>query len=239
MNILSTVGFIFLLMLFPLYPLQQEGEQQERTVIIEVVDANGNPLRGVQAELTVRKPVTRVECSTDSEGRCALIFNSDENLVQGIILLKGSGRQSVIFKGPSVTVPMQLSETGVLNSVLDIHEHHGEEGETENHDEVEHDEPLLDQVSSTPFVSESSGQEPTTVIPTKTPLVVLDADETLPDVGEVTESLPLLEEGEGVVSASNSSKSYIFLYIVVIVLIGLLGAAGWYIYNIQRKGGTN
>jgi len=211
--------------ILPTQPIQQD-ELQQRTVIVTVIDADGNPVPGKSMELAIRKPLTRVQCTTDENGRCEMTVGTNEVLVNGTILIIGSGRHTVLFKGDSVEIDIQLTESGVIDLPQDLHSH-VEPTATPDTESTADDpaESVIEATADDPIEAtiEVTADDPaddtadTVDTPIETP-----ADDPA-EVGSETETTTTATE------TSSSTPIWVyFIWLIVILIIAGLGLLGWY-----------
>jgi hypothetical protein len=222
-----------MLFVLPSQPRLLQDELQPRSVVVIISNADGSPAAGVGMELAVRVPLTRIQCTTDEAGRCELAFGSDEILVNGNLIIRGAGRHVVLFKGPSVEIPIRLTESGLIDIPIDLHSDYPTrtpDQETETATETPADDPaeaatetpaddLAEDVTETPA---DDSAETATEAPAET------ATETpADDLAEVATETP----------ADNPTRTPLWVYLLwltVILIIAGLGAVGWYY---QQGGG--
>jgi hypothetical protein len=228
-SILIMFAFLFL----PVQPpIQQDEDLRQRTVTIFVNDADGNPVEGQGMELSIRKPLTRIQCTTDSSGRCEMVFGSEEDLVNGLLLIVGAGKRSVLFKGDSVEIPITLSEDGLLDIPGDFHSEPpptiapAEAGTPvfeATPDENIPDE-ILAEVTVTTDETESQNDEEL-VVESETPAESEPSDEAVIELTLVASDTDMEQSP----TATNDQGIHWLWWLLAILAIGALGAAGWYL----------
>ncbi|MEM9774855.1 MAG: hypothetical protein AAF902_09760 [Chloroflexota bacterium] len=228
---MNTQIIVAVLLIFTLIAPPQQEDIRQRSVIVTVLNADGSPAADKGMELSIREPLSRASCTTDADGRCVIQFGSNEDLVNGVLLIVGAGRQTVLFKGDSVEITIKLNESGILELHHDTHSH--EPGEDD------HTHPVAEFLIETAMeptaqpVIESSNEainQPTAeavVEPTVTMLVV----ESEGQVEAVDAADPADADELIAVEPAETNKAQSWatglLWVAVLLLIGIMGVGAW------------
>ncbi len=218
----TSLMFILTFFFLPLQPIQQDKDLRQRTVIVTVLDADGNPAAGKTMELSIRKPLTRIECTTGADGRCEMVFGSNEDLVNGLVFIIGAGRHPVLFKGDSVEIEIRLTEQGLIDIPHDVH---SEPPPTLAPAEIVPTvEPVATEAVIQPVETESENLVETTV--EEPDQVTLEV--TIEDIEEPEIELTIVAE-ESLPEGSETPGRFAWVWwLMAVLLVGLLGGAGWF-----------
>jgi len=217
-SLLCIFAFFFL----PLQPVQQEEDLRQRTVIVTILDADGSPVLGKMIELSIRKPLTRIKCTTGADGRCEMVFGSNEDLVNGLVFIIGAGRHPVLFKGDSVEIEIRLTEQGLIDIPHDVH---SEPPPTLAPAEIVPTvEPVVTEATIQPVETESQDLVETAV--EEPEQVMLEV--TIEDIEEAEMELTIVGE-ESLPEGSDTPGRFAWVWwLMAVLLVGLLGGAGWF-----------
>jgi hypothetical protein len=216
---------ILMLFVLPSQPRLLQDELQPRSVVVIISNADGSPAAGVGMELAVRVPLTRIQCTTDEAGRCELAFGSDEILVNGNLIIRGAGRHVVLFKGPSVEIPIRLTESGLIDIPIDLHS----------------DYPTRTPAQETVTATETPADDPAETA-TETPAddpAETATETSADDPAETATETPADDSAETATEApaDNPTRTPLWVYLLwltVILIVAGLGGVGWYY---QQGGG--
>jgi hypothetical protein len=90
-----------------------------RTIVVTLVDDFNQPVVGQPLQLEILVPVSRQSCQTDDFGSCTFFFNSERELVQGVLMIPGRGNRSLTFKGERLELALQFTPEGFLSIPTD------------------------------------------------------------------------------------------------------------------------
>ncbi|MFK7805787.1 MAG: hypothetical protein AB8G95_29425 [Anaerolineae bacterium] len=224
----TSILFIFAFFFIPILPIQQDADLRQRTVIVTVVDADGNRAAEKMMELSIRKPLTRIKCTTGVDGRCEMVFGTNEDLVNGIILILGAGRHPVLFKGDSVEIEIRLTEQGLIDIPHDVHSE---------------PPPTLAPAEIVP--TEEPVAAEAIIQPTETELVETTAEEnedettlevTIEDIEEPEVELTIVAEESGLAGSDTPGRFEWVWWLIAVLFVGILGGVGWFY---TQKGAMN
>lgn len=232
-QIIAIVFFVFSL----IAPPQQGEDIRQRLVVVTVLNADGSPAAETGMELSIREPLSRTSCTTNQDGRCEIQFGSNEDLVNGVLLVVGSGRKTILFKGDSVEIEIKLNESGVLEVHSDTHSHEpGEDDHTHPEEELENGEAVEATVSNSEPVIESVEAIESDNDDLIVESVVENAEKTevnnsQPIVEDVTQNFEVSETATD--ENSNNQIWLVVVWLAGVLLVGIIGVGAW----ILRKEG--
>lgn len=107
------------LLLFSLLVLLQ-ATPVSRWLEVVLMDAENRPIPAQPMRLEILSPTVRQTCQTDAAGTCTFRFESDEEFVRGRVIVPGRGVRPVIWRGPSLTLPISVNANNVLSIPIDF-----------------------------------------------------------------------------------------------------------------------
>lgn len=109
-----------MLMLLSLISLLLQTEMPQRELRLTVTDSFGQPVTTQQVRLQIYLPHRNLECVTDGVGECVFEFSAENPTLRGQLTLVGRGSRSVMWRGQSLALPLQLNEQGLLETPIDF-----------------------------------------------------------------------------------------------------------------------
>jgi hypothetical protein len=219
-----------MLLLFSFLTLFLQTELPQRELHLTVTDAFGQPISAQQVRLQIYLPHRNLECVTDAVGECLFVFSAENPTLRGQLTLVGRGTRSIIWRGQTLTLPLQLEPSGLLETPIDF--------------------ALSDQPQSTAMhqqIAATPTAIPALIATTEAvPAPIETQSAVTPIATQVTTTTPensfsqQFDNGIDTVIVATPSETGLYIAIAALaLLIGILLTVAWLGYREQRQSGGN